>query len=105
MTGVGRGARTAASFWVFLTLGATDFFGVANVDFFGTGLRTIAFFAGRCFAAAFFLITVFRLLFNATFALAVLRTVAFWATARFAFGRAALGLDEPRFAAALGADR
>jgi hypothetical protein len=70
-------------------------------------LRLVAFFAGRCIGAAFFLTAVFllALLLKETFALLVLRAAAFCATALFAFGRATLGVDVRRLAADFGEDR
>jgi len=89
------------------SLGATDFFRVAVVDFRATALREIAFFGTGRFGVAFFLTAAFfvTLLFAETFALLVLRDAAFCATARFAFGRAVFRLEDRRLTTDLGDDR
>jgi hypothetical protein len=88
-----------------LTLGATDFFWVATVDFRGAAFRT-TFLGTRCFGTTFFL-AVFRagLLLKETFALAVFRAAAFWPTARLAFARFVFETTARRLAADLGEDR
>jgi hypothetical protein len=81
------------------------------VDFRATTLRAIAFFATRCFGAAFFLTAAFFVtllfaeLFAETFALTVLRAAVFCATARFALGRAVFTFVARRLTADLGEDR
>ena len=96
-------ARTAASFWVFLTLGATGFLCFAKVGFIGTTLRLgaflIAFFTARLLRMTFFLTAPFfataRLeatrAFDAAFTFCVFLATTFFATALLAFGRALLG--------------
>jgi len=94
------GARTAASFWVFLTLGATDFFCGGSVGLREATLRATAFLGTRRFAIAFFLVAIFlfALTFKDAFALMTLRAAVFCATALFAFGLAVLGVGARRFA-------
>jgi hypothetical protein len=72
--------------------------------FRGAAFRA-AFLATRCFGATF-LVMAFRagLLFKETFAFAVFRETAFWATALFAFGRF-FATTARRLAADLGEDR
>ena len=113
----GRCARTAASFWVFLTLGATDFLCFAKVGFNGAALRLlaflIAFFGTRLlamtlFLTAFFLVTLFlraTRVFEATLTFCVFRAATLFATALLAFGRAVLGAGVRLFAADFGEER
>jgi len=108
--GAGLCARTAASFCVFLTLGAVDFwiafFGAAK-DFRAAAARGEAFLPARCFATDFGFVTTFFVDFflGAAFALAGFRATVFLTTALFAFGRAALGLVTRFFAAVFGEER
>jgi len=107
-TEIGLCARTAASFWVFLTRSATDFFAgkvfrpvvlcVATffVDFAATGFRPALFFevalAGNFLAATFPLLATFADFFE----------TALCATARVAWA-CFVGVDVRRLAADLGA--
>ena len=70
-------------------------------------MRGAAFFVARDFGIAFFLTAAFfvTLLFGETLAFEVLRVEAFCATARFAFGRAALGFAARVLAADFADDR
>lgn len=104
---MGRCARTAASFWVFLTLGATGFLCFAIVSFLAGGFRAIVFFGARLLAAAFFLTATFFVdfAFTATFRFWVFCAVARLATALFAFGRAVFDAVTRFFAADLGVER
>ena len=94
---MGRCARTAASFWVFLTRSATDFF--AGTAFFGAAFRATTFFTavrlGVDFRAAAF---DGVLPFATTLALLVFFVADLRATARVALGRLD-GLEGRRFAA------
>jgi hypothetical protein len=109
----GRCARAAATFWVFLTLGATDFLCVATGVFFaaalrvGTAFRAMTFLGTRRFAATFFLTATFLvdLLREGSFDFTLLRDDAFCATALLAFGRDFAAVVDRLFAADLGDER
>lgn len=90
----GRCALTAASFWVFLTLGASDFLCLGNAAFFAIGFRVtsflLAFFGAVFFTATFFLTALFfvDLALTETFVFEGFRGTTFFARALLAFGRA-----------------
>lgn len=102
----GRGARTAASFCVFLTLEASDFLCVAIGAFLGVALRSPAFFGADLPAATFFLTATFFvcLPFVVTFDFVDFRDAVFFAMARVAFGRDFEAVTR-LLAVALGAER
>lgn len=83
-SGTGRCARTAASFWVFLTLRSSDFFRGLST-FRAVALRGRTFLATRALDAGAFFVSF--LLFGAMRAFATFRAVVFLGTALFALGR------------------
>ncbi|MEK6282200.1 MAG: hypothetical protein AABN95_17725 [Acidobacteriota bacterium] len=102
---MGRCARTAASFWVFLTLIATDF--LVGVDFRATVFRVMAFLGCGLLAAVVFLALALdeTLLLGMDLAFTAFRAAGFCATALVAFGRFFVEAVERRLVAAFGEAR
>jgi hypothetical protein len=86
--GTGRCARTAASFWVFLTLTPTAFLETTAADFRdGVDLRTLALLDARALVVRRPITFLEDFVFAGCLDFAALMGLALLATARFAFGR------------------